>query len=74
VLQRRIDLGEGRVIYSTNQHGAHIHLVCRRCGNVIDADQNLLHGLYKQLMAGYQFTADLDHISVLGLCKDCKPQ
>lgn len=71
-LVNRIDLGEGQVVYATHQHGSHIHLVCRQCGQVIDADQNLLIALNEQLNLGYQFIADLQHISVLGLCSDCK--
>ncbi|MGE5124335.1 MAG: Fur family transcriptional regulator [Acidobacteriaceae bacterium] len=71
-LASRIDLGKGRVIYATNQHGPHIHLVCRQCGQVIDADQNLLFSLNEQLSAGYQFAADLQHISVPGLCNCCQ--
>lgn len=67
-----IDLGEGRVIYATNQHGPHIHLVCRQCGKVDDADQELLASLNHQLLKEYRFAADLQHISVLGLCKDCQ--
>ncbi|OGO66621.1 MAG: hypothetical protein A2030_12000 [Chloroflexi bacterium RBG_19FT_COMBO_50_10] len=71
-LASRIDLGKDRVIYATHQHGPHIHLVCRQCGQVIDADPNLLLTLNDQLNSGYQFAADLQHISVLGLCSDCQ--
>ena len=71
-LVSRIDLGEGQVVYATHQHGLHIHLVCRQCGQVIDADQNLLLSLNEQLTTRYQFAADLQHISVLGLCSDCQ--
>jgi Fur family ferric uptake transcriptional regulator len=71
-LASQIDLGEGRVIYATNQHGPHIHLVCRQCGRVTDADQDLLSGLNGDLQARYQFAADLQHISVLGLCQACQ--
>jgi Fur family ferric uptake transcriptional regulator len=71
-LASRIDLGKGRVIYTTDQHGPHIHLVCRQCGQVIDADQGLLLNLHEQLSSGYQFAADLRHVSVLGLCKTCQ--
>jgi Fur family transcriptional regulator, ferric uptake regulator len=71
-LASRIDLGEGRVIYATNQHGPHIHLVCRQCGNVTDADQDLLSSLDDDLRSRYQFSADLQHISVLGLCRACQ--
>ena len=60
------------MIYATHQHGPHIHLVCRQCGQVIDADQNLLLSLNEQLNTGYQFAADLHHISVPGLCSDCQ--
>lgn len=71
-LASRIDLGGGRVIYATYQHGPHIHLVCRQCGRVTDADQSLLLALTSQLKAGYRFAADLQHISVLGLCHECQ--
>jgi Fur family ferric uptake transcriptional regulator len=71
-LAYRIDLGEGRVIYSNNQHGPHVHLVCRKCGRVFDADQALLLSVYQSLQTDYQFAADLQHISILGLCKDCQ--
>ncbi len=71
-LATRIDLGEGRVIYATYQHGPHIHLVCRQCGQVTDANQDLLSNLTQQLQANYRFAADLQHISILGLCQDCQ--
>lgn len=71
-LASRIELGAGRVIYATYQHGPHIHLVCRQCGQVIDANQDLLLALTDQLSASYQFAADLQHISVLGLCSPCQ--
>jgi len=71
-LASRIDLGEERVIYATYQHGPHIHLVCRQCGQVIDANQDMLSVLNHQLQSEYQFAADLQHISVVGLCSDCQ--
>ena len=71
-LASRIDLGAGRVIYATTQHGPHMHLVCRQCGQVIDAEQGLLLTLNDELNAQYQFAADLQHISVLGLCRQCQ--
>lgn len=67
-----IDLGEGRVIYATNQHGPHIHLVCRQCGQVIDADQEMLSSIDRQLQTEYHFLPDLQHISMVGLCAGCQ--
>ena len=71
-LASRIDLGEDRVIYATHQHGPHIHLVCRQCGQVLDADQEMLSAFNHQLQSDYQFAVDLQHISMLGLCRDCQ--
>jgi len=67
----RLDLGGGQVSYAAQHHGSHIHLVCRRCGTVIDAEQGLLEALRRQLQAQYHFAADLGHISVPGLCVKC---
>jgi Fur family transcriptional regulator, ferric uptake regulator len=71
-LASRVDLGEGRVIYATYQHGPHIHLVCKQCGQVLDANQDMLSVFNYQLQSEYQFAADLQHISMLGLCKNCQ--
>jgi len=71
-LASRINLGEDRVIYATHQHGPHIHLVCRQCGKVLDANQEMLSTFNHQLQSDYHFAADLQHISVLGLCNECQ--
>jgi len=71
-LASRIDLGEGRVVYATHQHGQHIHLVCRQCGRIIDADQHMLSEVNQQFQSDYRFAADLDHIAVPGLCRECQ--
>ena len=71
-LVSRIDLGEGRVFYATHQHGPHIHLVCRQCGQVLGANQEMLSTFNHQLQSDYHFAADLQHISVLGLCSECQ--
>ncbi len=68
----RFDLGEGRVLYAPIQHGPHIHLVCRQCGQVFDADPKLLSGLDRRIKMDYQFAADLQHISLVGLCDNCQ--
>jgi len=72
-LASRNDLGGLKVVYSAMQHGPHIHLVCRRCGQIIDADCHLLTSLGEQLQEQYSFSADLEHISIFGLCSKCQP-
>jgi Fur family ferric uptake transcriptional regulator len=71
-LAYRADLGDNRVIYATTSHGSHIHLVCRQCGQVIDADSALLDELDAQLRRVYEFSADLVHVSLPGLCRECR--
>jgi Fur family ferric uptake transcriptional regulator len=68
----RNDLSEGKSIYATYQHGPHIHLVCRKCERVIDADKGLLNSLGDDLRNAYRFKPDLDHFSIFGLCGECQ--
>ena len=66
------DLGEGHIVYAARQHGSHIHLVCRICDQVIDADPQVLISLGEILYSQNKFIADLDHLSIFGVCADCQ--
>jgi Fur family ferric uptake transcriptional regulator len=68
----RADLWDGRVVYATMQHGPHIHLVCRQCGGIFLADHSLTETLGRQLSEKYAFSADLQHLSIVGLCAACR--
>jgi Fur family ferric uptake transcriptional regulator len=68
----RADLGNGRIMYTSDQHGPHLHLVCRQCGKAVGADSALLASFEEQLHAGYGFVADLQHLCISGLCESCQ--
>jgi Fur family ferric uptake transcriptional regulator len=68
----RVDLGGERIAYTTVRHGTHVHLVCRRCGRVIEADHAVLGMLGVQVRQRYGFAVDLEHIALFGLCRDCQ--
>jgi len=68
----RNDLGEGRIVYATYKHGPHIHLVCRQCNRVIDADPAILEPLGEALETRHNFAPDLRHLSIFGICADCR--
>ena len=68
----RNDLSEGKIVYATVQHGPHIHLVCRKCNQVIDADSDALNTLNLELQEQYGFDPDLDHFSIFGVCSECQ--
>jgi Fur family ferric uptake transcriptional regulator len=70
----RNDLSEGKIVYATHLHGPHIHLVCRRCSQVIEAEPKVLASLGEGLQAEYGFKADLQHLSIFGLCTDCETE
>jgi Fur family ferric uptake transcriptional regulator len=73
-LASRADLWDGRVVYATFQHGPHIHLVCRECGGIYNADHALLLSLGNALGERYGFSADLQHLTIAGLCAECQPK
>lgn len=73
-LVSHVDLGDGHLVYATSRHGPHIHLVCRSCGRVIDANYQMIALLGQQLYEQYGFQADLQHLSILGVCMDCRPK
>lgn len=71
---QRNDLSDGRVFFAPPIHGTHIHLVCRKCNQVIDADATSILALDEEFMRDYQFKADLDHISIFGVCANCQDE
>ncbi len=64
----------GRLAYATVRHGPHVHLVCRKCGYTIEANDHLLSALGEALREHYRFAADLQHLSVQGLCQGCQAE
>jgi len=64
-------LGHGAPSYHLATHADHIHLVCRRCGDVQAADVRRAHQLADEVLARYGFVTDLGHLSLDGLCAAC---
>ena len=76
-LLKKLDLvtetnfGEGRVRYHVAEKGHHHHLVCNRCGKIIDLEESALHPLKDALLQKYDFDADLRHLAISGECRRC---
>ena len=66
------DMGDGRVRFHSRGHEHHHHLVCSKCGRVIDLAEETLAPLEKSLGDKYGFKADLHHLAIFGRCKDCR--
>lgn len=64
-------LGHGAQIYHTADQPAHVHLVCRRCGRIVEAVDSAADPLVERLRADYGFETDVRHLAVFGTCADC---
>lgn len=66
------NFGDGRARYHSAKKGHHHHLVCHRCGKIVDLDESVLYPLKDTLLRDYGFDADLRHLAISGECKDCR--
>jgi len=64
-------LGHGAPSYHLATHADHIHLVCRRCGEVQTADVRRAQQLADEVAARYGFATDVGHLSLDGICAAC---
>jgi len=67
-------LQHGSPTYQVADHVDHLHLVCRRCGSITEADLALARPLADTVEAGHGFSTDLSHLSLHGVCGNCRSQ
>lgn len=65
-------LDHGPPSYHLLEHGAHLHLVCRHCGEVTEADVEHAAALVGNLAAAQGFDADVTHMAIHGTCARCR--
>jgi Fur family ferric uptake transcriptional regulator len=66
------NLGSGDNLFEwIGDRDRHHHLICRACGSVSSLDEAHLDVLAKALAKQTGFKADLDHIAIFGLCREC---
>ena len=66
------DMGDGRVRYHCMGKGHHHHLVCQRCGAIIDMEESILSSLWAEIRQRYDFKVDMKHLAFFGLCPRCR--
>ncbi|WP_329186474.1 Fur family transcriptional regulator [Actinacidiphila glaucinigra] len=64
-------LGHGAPTYHLADRHHHMHLVCRDCESVIEADVSVAEPLTAQLRETYGFETDMKHFAIFGRCADC---
>jgi Fur family ferric uptake transcriptional regulator len=67
-------LGHGAPTYHLADRHHHMHLVCRDCGTVIEADVSVASALTDRLKVAYGFETDMKHFAIFGRCADCSPK
>ena len=68
-----VDLGDGQRRYELlSVHGAHHHLQCRSCGRLLRVEQERVQPFVDDLMRAYGFQAELEHLIIPGLCRQCR--
>ncbi|QOV37419.1 transcriptional repressor [Streptomyces ferrugineus] len=64
-------LGHGAPTYHLADRHHHIHLVCRDCTNVIEADVSVAAEFTAKLRREFGFDTDMKHFAIFGRCGDC---
>ncbi|MEW1893341.1 MULTISPECIES: transcriptional repressor [unclassified Streptomyces] len=64
-------LGHGAPTYHLADRHHHIHLVCRDCTDVIEADVSVVAEFTEKLRGAFGFETDMKHFAIFGRCADC---
>ncbi len=65
-----VHLGHGPAVYHLSSD-AHHHLVCERCGTVVEVPDEVFAGLRTRLHADFGFSLQPRHFAVTGRCAAC---
>jgi Fur family transcriptional regulator, ferric uptake regulator len=71
-LVKHTHIHHGAPSYHLADDAGHVHLVCRRCEQVIQVDQAAVGPLVVALEQSQGFQTDVGHLTVFGLCADCR--
>jgi Fur family ferric uptake transcriptional regulator len=66
------DFGGDRFCYHLGEKGLHHHLICRKCGRIIDLDESAIESLNKFLVNSYNFVPEIRHLAIFGRCLSCQ--
>jgi len=70
-LLQHTHLGHGAPTYSLASEHEHVHLVCRDCGRVDEAPQDVAAPIVQALAETRGFQVDVGHLAVFGRCSTC---
>jgi Fur family ferric uptake transcriptional regulator len=66
------ETGDGETYYEIARPHRHHHLICRRCGQEQEIEHGVVQQMFDQLNEVYGFSADSDHLVIMGICHACR--
>ena len=63
---------DGETMYEIAGQAAHHHLICNACGAEQTLQDEDLQDLVRHLLETYGFAAELRHLVLPGLCRECR--
>ena len=70
-LVRHNHISDRAPTYHSTATPDHVHLVCRSCGAITDAQPQVIDPMVETLREVYGFSTDVGHLTVFGLCRAC---
>jgi Fur family ferric uptake transcriptional regulator len=64
-------LGHGAPTYHLADRHHHMHLVCRDCGSITEADISVADPFVALLRERFAFETDMKHFAIFGRCERC---
>ncbi|WP_326597607.1 Fur family transcriptional regulator [Streptomyces sp. NBC_01803] len=64
-------LGHGAPTYHLAERHRHLHLMCRDCERVVEADMEVAGPFAERLRETFGFDTDLRHFAIFGRCEEC---
>jgi len=66
------DMGDGRARYQCMGKGRyHHHLICEKCGEIINMDTSILNPLWADIQQKHDFKVNMKHLAIFGRCNKC---
>jgi Fur family ferric uptake transcriptional regulator len=70
--ERRFEDGFTRYEYHTSETGHHDHLICTRCGEIVEFENERIEALQSDVARGKGFKVQSHKLEIYGLCAKCQ--
>ena len=72
-IAREIQFGDGQTRYEhVNEGEHHDHLVCTRCGTIIEFENEAIENLQDEVAARHDFLIETHKLELYGICAKCR--